>query len=123
MSWLGVVVVLILGSSMLSSGLIKQRASQLLTKEQDSQVFAIRARRTLIRTFLSLYYAFAIVILAALGVGVRPPFVLLVIGAACLAVWAHISYFRSLRALDLPPAYVASIRRARLITYSGVLAV
>ena len=105
------------------SALIKQRASQLLTKEQDSKVAAVRATRMLIRLFLGMYCGFTLFILATLGVMVRPTLAVLVLGGTGVAVWAHVSYFRRLRALELPPEYITRIRQARFVTYGAIVAI
>jgi hypothetical protein len=107
----------------LSASIIKARASRLLTKKQDSQVFGVRATRVAVRVFLMLYVSAVFIILAFLGVNVRlGTYVSYLVGAG-LVVWAHVTYFRSLRALNLPAAYVSAIGRARMVMYLGFAAI
>ncbi len=105
---------------MLAASIIKARASQLLTKEQDSQVFGVRVTRLAIRTFLMLYVGAIFIILAFLRVNVRPSIYVSYLIGAGLAAWAHVTYFRSLRALGLPPGYLSAIGRARMVMYLGI---
>ena len=120
MNWLPVVTGVTLGGSMLAASIIKARASQLLTKEQDSQVFGVRATRVAIRMFLMFYVVAIVMILAFLRVNVRLSSAVLYLMGAGVAAWAHVTYFRSLRALNLPPAYLSAIGRARMVMYLGI---
>ena len=120
MNWLSIVTGSTLGGSMLAASVIKARASHLLTREQESQVWGVRANRMAIRIFLTLYVGAVLVILAFLRVNVRPGlYVSLLLGLG-VAAWAHVTYFRSLRALNLSPAYLTAIGRSRMIMYLGI---
>ncbi len=124
MLWSRIVIFLALSGSLLVGSHMKARATQLLSPEQSNQVATVRAMRWLARTFLLFYVGAALVILVALGVPVLPiNFYVLVVVAASVAVWAHVSYFRKLRALGLPPAYLDAVRHSRVVVYCALLVI
>ena len=106
---------------MVAGSLMRARASRLLTQEQNNQVVTIWALRRVSRPFLILYGWALLAILAALGVRVWPlnVYALVVLGVS-VAAWSHVTYFRKLRTLNLPPAYVASVRNSRAVVYCGI---
>jgi hypothetical protein len=121
MTWSSILFIVALGGSLVSGSLMRARASRLLTPDQNNQVVTMCALRRVARPFLILYGLALLVILAALGVRVWPfnVYALLVLGLS-VAAWSHVTFFRKLRALNLPSAYVASIRNSRTVVYCGL---
>ncbi|HEV8700257.1 MAG TPA: hypothetical protein VGV60_03185 [Candidatus Polarisedimenticolia bacterium] len=122
MSWLNVVVLLILGGAWVVSSLIKARASLLLTREQSNQVSTVWGLRRAARMLLVAYACVLLVVLGLLGVPFRPVnFYVQVVVVAGVVAWSHVTYFRRLRALNLPAAYLDALRRARMVVYGSSL--
>src|SRR5712692_7544121 len=122
MTWSNSAFIAALGSSAVGGSLLQARAARLLTADQNNQVVTLRALRRVSRMFLLFYVGAAVAILAALGVFVLSVnFYVLALAAASGVIWAHVTYFRKLRALGLPPAYLVAVRHSRMVVYCGLL--
>jgi small-conductance mechanosensitive channel len=124
MSWSTIVLIFALGGSCIAASLMQGHASRLLTSDQNNQVVTLRALRRTSRTLLPIYVGVAFAALSALGVFKLPiSFYILVLLAASAAAWAHVTYFRKLRALGLPPEYLSAVSRSRMVVYCGLFIV
>jgi hypothetical protein len=119
MNWPVVGGVLATGS-ILAGSVLRARAGLQLTDAQRSQVMTVGAYRYAVRTILGLGLALWLFPAALLGlpVGSMVSWAMLLLPVP-IAVWLHISYFRKLRALGLPAAYVRAHERTRYLVYTG----
>ena len=120
MNWPGVIFAIVLCASIATAAIMRARAAVLLTNEQGNQLAALNALRRVARLFYFMYIAAAMAVMIWLGVPLYSlhlvPLIAIAIG---LAMWFHVTYFRQLRALELPSAYVDAVRKSRLVIYGG----
>ena len=122
MGWSSIVIGIAIGGSAVAASYLRGAANGLLTQEQYDRLKTMQDLRRVSRTMLILYGACILAVLVALGVhDGRLKLYGLVAFAVCAVAWLHITYFRSLRGLLLPPAYIGTVRRARFILYCGFL--
>jgi hypothetical protein len=100
---------------------MRARALAHLTSEQREQVLAVGTVRRAGRTIFSfgvMLFLVPILILLRLS----PPSLNswpVVLMAIIFGAWLHVSYFRKLRAVGVPAAYVQAHERARYVVYAG----
>src|SRR5262245_33187962 len=107
MPWTTIAIVAVLGLSFAIAMLIKAHAARLLSHDQSNQVMTVWGTRHAARIPLTFGGGLIIAILAMLGFPILSVnfFVLVLVGVG-VALWAHVSYFRQLQSLGLPPAYL-----------------